>query len=287
MVLFLKLQSIFVLVCLTTTQTFGFDYCADKSCREFHGHTMCKYPSENVTCEEDLVQKGLTEDQKRAILDRHNVHRQTVALGKQSNQPPARNMMKLTWHDEAERIAQRWANQCNLGHDHCRNIKNSYVGQNVAYGEATTTSSRYISYTSDTLETVLSFIDGFFDEVKDFDERGVNRFPSSSGGKVVGHYTQMVWAKTTGVGCGYVEVMKRTPTSQLFQSLKKKYFLVCNYVPGGNYIDEPIYKKGKSCSKCPKYTGCSKSYKGLCTRDKNDIDRKVKKNPWSQYMMGI
>ena len=41
--------------------------------------------------------------------------------------------------------------------------------------------------------TIRAGLNSFFDEVKDFSNRGVDRYVFDSG---TGHYTQMVWAKT-------------------------------------------------------------------------------------------
>lgn len=49
-----------------------------------------------------------------------------------------------------------------------------------------------------------------------------------------GHYTQIVWADTTKIGCGKI----RYTDSKGWIAL----YLVCNYGPTGNYINKPIYK---------------------------------------------
>ena len=45
--------------------------------------------------------------------------------------------------------------------------------------------------------------------------------------------------------------------------------LVCNYGPGGNIIDKPVYKIGKPGSKCPEGTTAIGSgwEEGLCKRN--------------------
>ena len=71
----------------------------------------------------------------------------------------------------------------------------------------------------------------------------------------IGHYTQMVWASTHKIGCGY--------TSYKRGRFVKK-FIVCNYGKAGNLLRAPMYQVGRPCSKCSSNT-CSKNFPGLCT----------------------
>lgn len=66
----------------------------------------------------------------------HNRHRSRVAQGREGRgspgpQKPASNMLELTWDNELELIAQRWADQCDFGHDSERSVNRFSVGQNV------------------------------------------------------------------------------------------------------------------------------------------------------------
>ena len=56
-------------------------------------------------------------------------------------------------------------------------------------------------------------------------------------------YTQVVWADTYKVGCGF------TAFYGFDGSYKKLY--VCNYGPGGNIIGGSMYKTGWPCTQCP------------------------------------
>ena len=49
-----------------------------------------------------------------------------------------------------------------------------------------------------------------------------------------GHFTQLVWAKTTHVGCGYIK-FKDASGSHATQ-------IACNYGPAGNFEGQLIYK---------------------------------------------
>ena len=68
-----------------------------------------------------------------------------------------------------------------------------------------------------------------------------------------GHYTQMVWAKTSKIGCGSISWQEGRFIKQ---------FLVCNYGPSGNFLRAPMYEIGQACSRCPSGTSCSN---GLCS----------------------
>ena len=51
--------------------------------------------------------------------------------------------------------------------------------------------------------------------------------------KKYGHYSQVVWAKTTKIGCGFVEYMNGN---------KDTVFFVCNYGPSGNFPNQKVYE---------------------------------------------
>lgn len=80
-------------------------------------------------------------------------------------------------------------------------------------------------------------------------------------GKVTGHFTQLVWAETSLVGCG------RTKSD-------KEVYIICNYGEGGNVAGSPVYKFGTACSECENGVDCNKDYPGLCgpAEIKKDFD---------------
>ncbi|ETO34707.1 Pry3p [Reticulomyxa filosa] len=86
-------------------------------------------------------------------------------------------------------------------------------------------------------------------------------------GQQCGHYTQVVWADSTSVGCGYAIC---NPQTMMGYSYNYAVYLVCNYDPPGNYIGEYPYTKASSSSavatNCPSgYTGSQST--GLCMRN--------------------
>ncbi|KAH3736563.1 cysteine-rich venom protein latisemin-like [Dreissena polymorpha] len=178
--------------------------CADRYAKITTGHSAC-LPKKN---------SGVVPGVQQLILDAHNTARRGVT-------PTASNMQLMTWDVSLANIAQRWADNCSNAHE-----KPSYkrcdfgrfsVGQNLAYG--------YSSWTG--------AIEGWAKEKKDF------TYGTDNKNKVVGHYTQMVWAQTSKVGCGYAVCNGRP-------------YYVCNYGPAGNYMGEQPYANGTTCAMCPK-----------------------------------
>ncbi|KAF2349105.1 CAP domain, partial [Trinorchestia longiramus] len=97
------------------------------------------------------------------------------------------------WDAELAAVAQRHADQCRFKHDcsECRAVERFPVGQNL-----------YMSYATDGdlgggwKEAVY----GWFNEVKSFPNSYIDPFTFKHS---TGHYSQMMWATTTHVGCGY------------------------------------------------------------------------------------
>jgi len=127
-------------------------------------------------------------------------------------------------------IAQKHADACKWGHD--KNIDRSIpgrmsVGQNLARGYGTWRAS----------------IQGWFDEYKDYNYYTAKQKRGREG-KMIGHYTAVVWAKTTRIGCGYAAC----------PGMRHHY--VCNYGPAGNGrnmngSNKKPYKSGRKGSACP------------------------------------
>ncbi|XP_011871193.1 PREDICTED: venom allergen 3-like [Vollenhovia emeryi] len=130
-------------------------------------------------------------------------------------------MPDLVWDKELEDIAQRWAIQCDFNHDKCRNVDRFEVGQNIAQ----------TSSSGENTSSLQSMIQLWYDEVDKFDKNKVSSYefdPNTS------HYTQIVWANTTKIGCGIIKYTKSN-------GWNTKY-LVCNYGESGNWIGEKIYE---------------------------------------------
>ena len=114
----------------------------------------------------------------------------------------------IAWSDEIALTSQEWANslrennKCNLVHSDTR------YGENLAGG-------------------------------KDMDPKQAVKMWASEGARFTykpkyewdvptGHYSQVIWRKSTQVGCGWA-------------SCGKKVVIVCRYNPPGNHIDKAPY----------------------------------------------
>ncbi|XP_044593958.1 venom allergen 3 homolog [Cotesia glomerata] len=203
------------------------DQCHPKTCSG-EQHTVCKYRASGPASTCNKVQTmELNDDEKQEILDAHNQLRARVASGKESlghpGPQPAGIIPPLKWDDELAKIAQVWANQCQFGHDKCRDVDRFQVGQNVA---TKMHSAKHVAKISELVQM-------WYDEVKDFDSRQVSAFKWQSMPQI-GHYTQLVWGETTTVGCGLIRYLSK---DNWFTT-----YLVCNYGPAGNWIGSELYK---------------------------------------------
>jgi len=122
---------------------------------------------------------------------------------------------EMKWSDDLAKSAQKWADHLaatnSFQHSHTEG-----QGENIAWAT--------IGYS-----TIEQYVDGWAEEEQYF-IKGKN-FPdcSNTGNWLdVAHYTQMVWKKTTEVGCG------------LGTGSRKEYF-VCQYTVKGNINGEPVY----------------------------------------------
>jgi hypothetical protein len=141
------------------------------------------------------------------ILQAHNKYRTAVKV-------PA-----LTWSPKLAQDAQKWANHlASLGGRrlvHSPNNQRPNQGENLWLG-----TSGYFSYTR--------MVDGWGAEKKYFRNGTFPNVSSTGNWADVGHYTQIVWRKTTQVGCA---VSKAGGND----------ILVCRYSPPGNYMGQKVY----------------------------------------------
>ncbi|XP_077525267.1 venom allergen 3-like [Amblyomma americanum] len=216
-------------------------------------HSICRFRPLACPGKQLLRSGGVTRAQQVRIVDLHNQLRAWVAGGYQSGLPPAANMRALSWDDELATIAQRWADQCTDGHDKERSVSRFHVGQNVA-----------LVWTYDFEDDLHdepdwdSQVYAWYNEATEFHFKSSSISPFQFS-KKLGHFTQLVWANTHKVGCGYAYYR------QSVRGLTKIY--VCNYGPGGNIIGGSMYEQSPVATCRPGLVPAANTYSGLCDKD--------------------
>ncbi|XP_066581727.1 venom allergen 5-like [Prorops nasuta] len=204
------------------------DYC-NKKCSGTSGkHTKCLYASGYGPNCNRVVRSGLTPQEISVLLDKHNEFRAFVASGKEKRgspgpQPAAVHMPSLIWDDEIASIAQTWANQCQFSSDECRDVKRFQVGQNIHIMTSTYRAN----------PDLAGVVEEWYNGVTHFKSSQVTKFTPEHLFDI-GSYTQIVWAKTTRLGCGLTEYRSSSNYWNIF--------VVCNYGPSGNYYNRPVYQ---------------------------------------------
>lgn len=132
------------------------------------------------------------------MVSLHNAVRARVGVG------------PMTWSDELAGVAQEWANHLitngQFVHSHNPNYgENLYEIQGAA-------------------ATPNMVVKAWADEVSDYNYTA----NACVGSKMCGHYTQIVWADTSQVGCAMAKAGSRE-------------VWVCEYNPPGNYIGRRPY----------------------------------------------
>ena len=121
----------------------------------------------------------------------------------------------LAWSSAAADTAQKHANKCVFQHS-----------GNRAYGE-----NLFASFGSN--DTPAAVVQDWASEAADYNYTT----NTCASGKVCGHYTQVVWAKTTHVGCAMTTCTSNSPFSQ-----SGPWSLwVCDYEPPGNVVGQKPY----------------------------------------------
>ncbi|KAF5308252.1 hypothetical protein FQR65_LT06245 [Abscondita terminalis] len=188
---------------------------------------------------------------RNLILNLHNELRNELALGndKRGGNGVAANMRALSYDKEIEFVAQCYANACrDMGnHDKCRRTKKfKSVGQNMYALEA----SDSFNFNDD--KWIKEAINQWYIEITDTNTNDIDKFQQSD--RLIGHFTQMVWAETTHIGCGRT-IFGSGPST--------KMSIYCNYGTGGNVLNRGVYARGPPCSQCGS-AKCNNQYKGLC-----------------------
>ncbi|ELW47260.1 Cysteine-rich secretory protein LCCL domain-containing 1 [Tupaia chinensis] len=154
--------------------------------------------------------RAITDNDMQSILDLHNKLRSQVY-------PTASNMEYMTWDVELERSAESWAETCLWEHGPASLLPS--IGQNLG--------AHWGRYRPPTFH-----VQAWYDEVRDFSypyEHECNPYcPFRCSGPVCTHYTQVVWATSSRIGCAINLCHNMNIWGQIWP---KAVYLVCNYSP--------------------------------------------------------
>ncbi|KAI9478205.1 MAG: CAP domain-containing protein [Benjaminiella poitrasii] len=142
-----------------------------------------------------LIQRAFT-----APTSTSNQNIKNQALKQHNKYRKKHHAVPVVWSSKLAKHAKKVTDSCVWGH----NVM-SGTGQNIAYGYSSMTAA----------------VDGFYKEVANYNYKT----GKSSNGKVIGHFTQVVWNSTTEIGCA----------ATYCSNLRTTYY-VCDYSPPGNYI---------------------------------------------------
>ncbi|KAL1480999.1 hypothetical protein MTO96_050561, partial [Rhipicephalus appendiculatus] len=184
-------------------------------------HTACKPP--NPSCR--IRDSGVSVREIQLILRMHNRLRSQVALGLLPGFPPAANMRKLYWNAELAAVAQAHANQCSSEwaqkHDEAnarKTVTFDAVGQNAAWEAFNYDHSK---------RWWQAHIGKWFAEHAVCPPDRIDYFREREDGIHIGHFTQIIWADTQFIGCGYsYYTLDGVEGDKKYQG-----FYVCNYAP--------------------------------------------------------
>eukprot|EP01084_Bolivina_argentea_P030034 55697_1 len=225
--------------------------------------TLLIFATIAITFAESVTRRRLTDFNKttlyNALLDKHNEYRSITALGNTPNQPSATYMNKLVWSESLAKVAKAYSEKCVWKHNTNR-VQDLYAYQaeaifkfdsiSISVGE-----NLYAIESQESLANIVGGIEGWYNEYSTYTFRD-GKSGLSSG--MTGHYTQIVWADTRYVGCGYTICPTLSDTS-----FENAINLACNYFPTGNYGGESPYRSGDLCSACPSDRG-NQCNDGLC-----------------------
>ncbi|PIK58478.1 Peptidase inhibitor 16 [Apostichopus japonicus] len=156
------------------------------------------------------------------------------------------DMEYMVWDDDLALSASLWSEGCVFDHGkpnvdipYQKYGQNLYIQSGVSNRKRTEPSSREIT-------------EKWYAEISDY----TYDTNACKPGEACGHYTQVVWAKSSRVGCGYAACEQVRGLS-----MRDTWLTTCNYYPQGNFRGRKPYKRGESCSECPDHYSC---FNSLC-----------------------
>ncbi|KAF2886690.1 hypothetical protein ILUMI_19482 [Ignelater luminosus] len=172
----------------------------------------------NGQCQK-VYESGVSANDQVTIINKHNALRLQLAKGNVSGQPTACNMKVLKYDSRLADETQKIANTCKFSHVTVHDSRWTWIGQNLHISSSTSLTGG---------ADWNAAVQHWFNEHKDY------HYPENSKSET-GHYTQVAWADSEYVGCGYTSYENG-------DGYQYKKLYVCNYGPGGNIRDIPPYQ---------------------------------------------
>jgi hypothetical protein len=133
----------------------------------------------------------------------------------------------LVWDPIAAQVAATYAAMCAFDHNADRSTQyqtrggaSSGLGEDIAAGAPT--------------QAPADAVSSWVSEESSYDHSS----NSCASGAECGHYTQIVWSTTAGVGCAHMSCTTNSPFGSQFPTWDLS---VCDYSPPGNIEGEPPY----------------------------------------------
>lgn len=143
----------------------------------------------------------------KGMVERHNYWRARVGVG------------PVSWSNDAAKYAQAWADElakrnCNMEHRPKSGKWKQIYGENIYWSSGMQNEAGHV-------------VDSWASELEYYDEK---KLECKEEWYKCGHYTQLVWANSTEIGCG----MALCGNEEIW---------VCNYNPPGNWVGQKPYTK--------------------------------------------
>jgi pathogenesis-related protein 1 len=127
---------------------------------------------------------------------------------------PSPALPPMEWSSSAQALAEDWAARCNFEHRDPNSLGENLSAGTREFGGA-------------------EVVNDWAAEKADYTYSTNTCRP----GKACGHYTQIVWRSSVGLGCA----QQRCTVNSPFSGSSTWFFVVCDYDPAGNYIGQRPY----------------------------------------------
>jgi len=168
-----------------------------------------------------MAAAAVSPDEQTTMLSLHNTLRESTAASETQRLGQTVTIPDLTWDPAAAAVAQAWADNLLATNTFEHNANRGPYGENI-----------YWESGSDPATSAAGAFQSWAAEAASY------TWDTDTCTDQCGHYTQIVWAATSSVGCGMA-----TDGS--------KAIWVCDYAPPGNFTGQRPYEPGVSPAGSP------------------------------------